>query len=546
MDIPPVKNLGWLVLVIIGLVALQVVWWSRSFGSAQREFDQGTRIRLQEVARAIEQDAECFEMTARREIPKGGRFFLLIPNGDDPGRLDTLESFYWEHTPKDTAYPLTDLELSAPASVEVTQRFTFLKRVEDQLPDSMSKLEQRVARSYARAISRRQGSMQYKVLDTLFLSAMVDSELTRPDVGRPEYAVAETRSGALLHTSAPRLSPRIMRDGMVQVLFADRRFTDPLSLYVLYPGERTTLLWSFAPMAVLFVLMIGLLVLMLWYFTRSLRQQRKLVQMRIDLVNNITHEFNTPIANIGLAIDTLERHGTSPELLTRTELTDIIRSENHRLKRNVEKVMETCRLEAGQVTMEHGPIDLHQLLTEVARNCDPALSNAYVTVVMDLKADHPVVTGDRTYLGNVLFGLIDNAIKYGQPGNSITISTDDHGSEVVLEVADKGPGIRPEDLHLVFEKFFRTNVKDLHDVKGTGLGLYLARRIVTAHSGRIDARNNADGGATIRIQLARAHHGTNGRETVDRRGRPQHGKAPRSEPAFGRLFNAAGPGRRRR
>ena len=248
-----------------------------------------------------------------------------------------------------------------------------------------------------------------------------------------------------------------------------------------------------------------------------------------------------PIANIGLAVDTLGRHSAVNGRLTRSELLDIIRSENYRLKRNVDKVLETCRLESGQVVLDQEPIDLHKLLGEVVKGLDPAISVSLAMVHWDLGSAHPLVQGDRTYLSNVFFGLLDNALKYSPSGARITIGTHDEGSKVVVEVSDNGPGIRKEDLLLVFEKFFRANVSDLHDVKGTGLGLYLAKRIVEAHNGNIAAYNNVDGGATIRIQLER--YGASGRgrrEGIDRGGRSEHGAAARREPALGGLPHATG------
>src|SRR6185369_15158932 len=105
---------------------------------------------------AIEQDAQCLEVIARKEIPKGGKFAILLPNADDPGKLDTLESFYWEHLPKDTLYPLKEMDMSAPASVEIIQRFTFMQPASVHGTDSLSTVEKRVARSFARSIWRQQ------------------------------------------------------------------------------------------------------------------------------------------------------------------------------------------------------------------------------------------------------------------------------------------------------------------------------------------------------------------------------------------------------
>jgi signal transduction histidine kinase len=509
------KSARWLVLLITALLVLQGVWWYRAMGTAQREFQQDTRLRLQEVGKAIDKDAECFEFIARTEIPKGGTFAILMPRISDPRQLDTLESFYWEHQPKDSLYPVKMMELPAPVSVEITQRFTFLKRVGEHPSDSMSNMEQRVARSFARSIWRRKGSMQYKLLDTLFLAAMVDSMLVRPDMPKVEYAVAGADGGLLIYASPPAHAALVRGEGMAQPLFTDSRFADPMMLYVRYPGQQAALLRSFAPSVLLFLVMIGTLALMLRNFMRSLLQQRKLARMRIDLVNNITHEFNTPIANISLALDTLDRRNGSTIQLTSDELVGIIRAENQRLHANMEKVMEMCRMDAGQLHLRMEPVDLHELLHNVMLASGPVLAKAGVSVFPQFNALHPVVQGDRTYLSNVFFGLLDNAIKYGPPGTTIHLRTEEKGLCTMVEVADNGPGIREEDLQLVFEKFFRTDMKDRHDVKGTGLGLYLAKRIIAAHGGRIEAVNNTEGGVTIRIHLANAHHG---RTVADRRG----------------------------
>jgi two-component system phosphate regulon sensor histidine kinase PhoR len=216
----------------------------------------------------------------------------------------------------------------------------------------------------------------------------------------------------------------------------------------------------------------------------------------------MTHEFKTPIATIALSTEVLK----NPDIIRQPErllnYTTIIENENKRLKQHVERVLQMAKLDKETIELKKEPVNLHDVVQEVVSGMNAALQEKQIQLELSLSADNPVLTADKLHITNVIYNLLDNAIKYSaeNPTVRITVKQGEKKS-VVLEVRDNGIGVKEDDQKRIFEKFFRVPTGNVHNVKGFGLGLNYVRQIVEAHRGKITLKSHLGEGCTFRIYL---------------------------------------------
>ncbi len=224
-------------------------------------------------------------------------------------------------------------------------------------------------------------------------------------------------------------------------------------------------------MGTLFITSVILLVVlfMFWRTVLSLIREKKIAEHTKDFLNNMTHEFKTPLTNIALAGKMIIK-GTAARQEDKTKhYSEIILEENEKLRLQVEQVLSMTAFERGEIPLQRTALDLHQLITRSLRSMNLQIENKQGALTVNLQADQFVVTGDQTHLTNALCNLIDNAIKYSGEKAVLSIQTSNIGEHVLVEIADQGIGIKKEYHKQVFDKFFRVPTGDVHDVKGFGL-----------------------------------------------------------------------------
>jgi two-component system phosphate regulon sensor histidine kinase PhoR len=223
--------------------------------------------------------------------------------------------------------------------------------------------------------------------------------------------------------------------------------------------------------------------------------------MKNDFIGNMTHELKTPISTIALSSEVLGDPAIVNEPGRLKAYADIIRTENERLRTQVERVLQLSTLDRDELQMKREPVDLHKVVRQVANSFAIQLQEREGELALDLAAGHAMVTGDPVHLTNAVFNLVDNAVKYSPDRPRVTISTRDDGRDLQLAVADKGIGIKRENVRHIFERFYRVPTGNLHNVKGFGLGLHYVDQIVRAHGGRIRVESEPGRGSTFIMDL---------------------------------------------
>lgn len=268
-----------------------------------------------------------------------------------------------------------------------------------------------------------------------------------------------------------------------------------------FPGQRGFLLESIGPLLGASLLFTGGIVLAFVLTLGTIRRQRRFAGQMVDFINNMTHEFKTPISTVSLASEAIAK----PDIVERPEALQrynrMIRDENQRMRRQVEKILQLAQLEAGDLRLNLGPVDVHELARAVADPFALQIDKRGGSLELELAADRARVTADPVHLGNVLTNLIDNAIKYSPGAPQVRVTSERRGDRLVLCVIDHGVGIARADQERVFEKYFRCSTGDRHDVKGYGLGLSFVRLLVEAHGGTVGLDSAPGRGTTVTLQL---------------------------------------------
>lgn len=236
-------------------------------------------------------------------------------------------------------------------------------------------------------------------------------------------------------------------------------------------------------------------------------KQRKLSEVRTDFINNMTHELKTPISTISLSTEVLSNPNITENPERLRNYAKIIKEETQRLKEQVDKVLQMATLDKNKVDLEFEDINIHDLIKSTISGFELILSSNEGKIDYELNATSPIVKADKTHLTNILFNLIDNAIKYSDKKPTILVSTANHKNGIHIRVKDNGIGMNREQQKHVFENFYRVPTNDRHDVKGFGIGLNYVMKMVKKHGGKIQLKSELHNGSTFRIYLPKSKNG---------------------------------------
>jgi two-component system phosphate regulon sensor histidine kinase PhoR len=275
-------------------------------------------------------------------------------------------------------------------------------------------------------------------------------------------------------------------------------------LLLWFPGYRTHLLRSILPelfLNLFFVLIIGAC---FRFAMKTLRRQREFAGRLTDFINNMTHEFKTPLSTIALSTEALARPDVVGDRSKVEMYGGIIADEHRRMRSQVDRILELAALEEGEFEFRRERLDLHEVVARAAANSGLRVRERGGTVATDLRAADHAIRGDAMHIGNVVNSVLDNAEKYSPGTPSIRVATYNADGCVVVSIADRGIGIAAEHLPNIFEKYFRVPTNNLHDVKGFGIGLSYVRLVVERHGGTVRAqssRSSPGRGTTIELKF---------------------------------------------
>lgn len=340
------------------------------------------------------------------------------------------------------------------------------------------------------------------VLDTLIKKELLDRNVSLTY----DFWLKLANKDSVLYQKASNTQSELLPENTFRTtLFSNEIFRDPGMLYLYFPNKNSLILSNmWATMASSAALLL-VLVFIFSYTIYAILKQKKISEMKTDFINNMTHEFKTPVATIMIASEALKDPEIVEDKSRISRLAGIIYDENVRLGNHIERVLSIARLEKKELKLEHNEVNIHDLIAAVVDSMSLQLQKKNARLTLNLNAEHSVIYGDELHLSNVFYNLVDNANKYSSGEPDITIQTRSTNQVLIIEIADKGIGMTKEHSKRIFDQFYRVPTGNLHDVKGFGLGLNYVQDIVEQMNGGVKVYSEKDKGTTFEISLPLNH-----------------------------------------
>jgi len=382
-------------------------------------------------------------------------------------------------------------DFTVSTSVKVEQR-------SEELSDMFNKMVVEVE-SYRVPIGER--------LDKKYLESQVRKSLDNKGLLDDfEFAVISETDEELIPIKSGGFIDKNLESPYRISLFPNDIFQKPNFLLLDFPNQQKHLFGS-----IFFLLLGSIIFTLIIIITFSVTilvilKQKKISEIKSDFINNMTHEFKTPIATISLAADSIN----NPKVIDFPEkvkyFTGIIKEENRRMNAQVENVLQMSLIDKRDFDLRVMELDIHEITKWAAQNFRLQVERKEGEVVLDLKAENPVIQTDENHFYNVIANLLDNACKYSPEKPYIRVSTENTAGGIKISVEDHGIGITKEAQHKIFDKFFRVSTGNIHNVKGFGLGLSYVKAIVLAFGGKVALESEPGKGSRFDVFLPFKNH----------------------------------------
>jgi len=335
-----------------------------------------------------------------------------------------------------------------------------------------------------------------------FLDSLLDSTLNAKGIATTyAYGIVSIPRDSLYFAKPEKFTGDLKRSEFRSRLFPNDIFAAEDDLVLYFPEQNIYLLKQMVGLLSSSFILLGIVVFGFVYTVRTIYKQRQFAGLMTDFINNMTHEFKTPISTIALASEALINPEIGKDENRLQRYGRIIRDENTRMRNQVEKILEMAALEEGDYELNMTPVNVHQVIDEAVQNITLQVEKRGGKINCQLKAPTPVIEADEVHLTNIIHNLLDNANKYSPETPKITITTVNANGSLNIRIADNGIGLRSEDQKHVFEKYYRVPTGNVHDVKGFGLGLSYVKLMVEAHGGTIAVKSELKKGSEFEIVL---------------------------------------------
>lgn len=489
-------------LLLVVLVAIQFIWLRDAAKVQDKETQLHILRAMERAENEIKKNAYCFEMYSKCFIGKNEGIFFLRQRADSngqAGKLDTLDMYMdLEGWGSDTdVYKMSGLKENFPVSAQIHASFHVEFSDTGVAPDvARTRYEDFSGNKFRDIVSTK------KPIDSLFSMRLTDSfirksladENIHADFG---FGFIDEKKKKVAYSKRVADTTQLLHSPYHMKIFSDNKFMQPHQLALVFSGPimgNRGNYWLYA-----FIGIIAVLAFSFYSFVRLYMKQTKLSEMKSDFINNLTHEFNTPMANISLALETLteQNHVHDPKV---ERIFNIISTESGRLQENIERALQVATMEKGNLHLRTEEVDLVATITTIITSYQLQCEQL-VGAIEFRHPGHCTIDGDETHLLNCICNLLDNAIKYRQGPPHIVIELEEKDRQVILTVNDNGKGMNSETQKQIFNKFYRAHEGDTHNAKGFGLGLAYVKGIIEAHGGKISVWSKPGSGTKFTIIL---------------------------------------------
>ncbi|MEJ2904596.1 sensor histidine kinase [Pedobacter panaciterrae] len=339
-------------------------------------------------------------------------------------------------------------------------------------------------------------------LDTLIQKELLNRNITL----NYDFWVSLAEKDSLVYVKASTNIDNVLPKNTFKATLYSYIIRDPGMLYISFPDKNSLILSNMWATMASSAALLFVLIFIFAYTIYAIMKQKKISEMKTDFINNMTHEFKTPVATIMIASEALKDPEIVEDKNRISRLAGIIYDENVRLGNHIERVLSIARLEKKELKLEQSEVDVNDVVAAVVDSMELQLQKRNAAINLNLNAGKSIIYGDELHLSNVIYNLVDNANKYSGEIPKINISTRNTGKHLIIEVADEGIGMTKDQTKRIFDQFYRVPTGNLHDVKGFGLGLNYVQDIINQMGGTIKVHSEKDKGTVFEISLPLNHN----------------------------------------
>jgi len=338
------------------------------------------------------------------------------------------------------------------------------------------------------------------VIDANLLEYYLQKEFERVALDVPfEYGIHDCSSNKMVYGSYCNNSEVDRKEDVeLGILPKYDKFTYYFGIK--FPTRSSHLMESMR-LSILFSIVLFFAILFFMYSIFVILRQKRLSEMQKDFINNMTHEFKTPISTIKISADVFLNNPSIQNDPRLHQYANIIKEQNERLNSQVEKVLQLAKIERNSFQLNLEPVNLHEIMNRVMHSVELNVTKQNGVLESKLNATKTNIQADKLHLTNIIHNLLDNAIKYCKEKPNIKIETKEEGNRIKLSIIDQGIGIAKEYQSKVFNKFYRVPTGNVHNVKGFGLGLFYIKNICDAHGWKLELESEANKGTAITLTM---------------------------------------------
>ncbi len=523
-------------LSILGIITIQLIWINNAIQVKNELFDRSVTEALNNTVRRIEvhHDVEVLTGIKRPGRPywqrnahpappvpprairiirnsqsnKGRRFeFETIENDSNVQVLqfsdpeDTLVETSLSSTDGDTIYTTTTA-LASSALTQLDSIETMTNEFGELSPQLQKRLEIRSdnLRRFGSRFMREMATLDANQIALSEVSGLLKKELENQNI-KLDFDAAIFEQNTIQSMTEQADSLGLVATHYQTNLFPQAIFDRDTKLAVFFPNQER---YIYRSVSWLLVASLFFSIFILLTFSLSIffmLRQKKISEMKSDFINNMTHEFKTPIATISVAADSIrnEKVISQPEKIN--YFIDMIKKENARMNRQVEDILTIARLDKKDFEFKWEPLNIHQLIEGAIEGIALQVEKRGGKIETDFRAANPTVTTDRIHGANIIYNLLDNANKYSPDQPEINVETWNNAKGVLIRISDRGIGMSKSVQARIFERFYRQTSGNIHNVKGFGLGLSYVKAVVEANQGSISVQSEPGKGSRLEVFL---------------------------------------------
>ena len=502
-------------LALLGLVATQLFWINNAFTLRSQHFSMSVNEALNNVVYKLEKQSTASKIKRRLNLRKQGMRWMLhsdsIKGDNDQGikifeDLTTDSAGVTVHKTRKNSFAndssgITGIGVNINTNSSDPFTISHIDSSDDRF-NWMLKQSDMVSDIFDELVSINIYKGYNDKVDTLLIDSMLRCELLDKGI-KANYNFGIYNNAYMFFSRGTNedAQKEVMASSYKVNLAPENVFINPKYLAVYFPTEKNYIIQTMWLMLTGSGILILVIIFAFYFTVATILRQKKLSDIKNDFINNMTHELKTPISTVSLASEMLGDTSVEKSKDQLSHYVRIIKEENQRLGLLVENILQTAVLDKGQFKLRPQEVDVHEIIDRAISNIRLQVEKREGEIHLEKNAKQNTLQADRVHLTNIIYNLVDNALKYTEQKPAIKITTENINDGIRISVSDNGIGINKESLKKIFETFYRVPTGNIHNVKGFGLGLSYVKAAVEKHGGTVSVESEIGKGSKFIITL---------------------------------------------